>query len=258
MLILGAPNLSAMPGVAHAFFGRTGGVSTGIYASLNCGPGSGDAHEAVMENRRRALARLLPGDDARLVTLYQVHGSDTVAANDAWEPGAAPRADAVVTTRRGLALGILAADCAPVLLADPEAGVIGAAHAGWKGALAGIAGSVVAAMIALGAQAPRIRAAIGPCISQANYEVGPEFRERFLAALPGSDRYFDPGSRIGHSQFALETFVADRLAAAGVGSVAALGACTYAAPERFFSYRRTTHRGEPDYGRNLSAIALLP
>jgi polyphenol oxidase len=241
MIVLTAPSL-ASTNIAHGFFGRTGGVSQGIFASLNCGPGSGDAREDVVENRNRVAEALAPG--AALLTLYQIHSGDAVTVTAPWNIGEGPKADAMATNVPGLALGILTADCAPVLLADPEAGVIGAAHAGWKGALGGVTDSVIAAMENLGARRERIAASIGPCISQANYETGPEFRERFPAS------FFD-GRR-----FDLEGYVAQRLAAAHIQNVARLAACTYAREADFFSYRRATHRGEADYGRQVSAIVL--
>jgi YfiH family protein len=253
MLILTAANLSA-PNIAHGFFGRQGGVSTGIYRSLNCGPGSQDSRDAVMENRKRAIAALMPA--ATLVTLYQIHSAEAVTVSQPWEIAQNPKADAMATDRPGIVLGILTADCAPILLADEEAQVIGAAHAGWNGALAGITDSVLAAMTRLGARPERIRAAIGPCISQAAYEVGPDFEPRFRAADPANARFFVPSSRAGHWQFDLPAYVAHRLKQAAVASVDALEACTYARDAEFFSYRRTTHRKEPDYGRQLSAIAL--
>ena len=237
----------ALDGVPHAFLGRTGGVSTGIYASLNVGQGSADEPTLVRENRRRALAAL-PCADA-LVTLHQVHSARAIAVS-APIAGERPRADALVTRTRGLALGILTADCAPVLLADARGGVVGAAHAGWKGALGGVIEAVVACMEELGAERDRIAAAIGPCIARASYEVDGAFRERFA-----DDRWFPPG-RPGHAMFDLEGFVAERLRAAGVGTVDALGIDTYADDIRWFSYRRATHRTEPDYGRQLSMIAL--
>jgi len=251
MFALKAPNLSTLPPTTHGFFGRTGGVSTGIYASLNCGPGSADESALVAENRRRACAAL---GCTILNTLYQVHGARVVTVSGAWP--APPQGDAMVTKTPGIALGILAADCAPVLFADSEAGVIGAAHAGWKSALAGVTDATLSAMEALGAQRARIAAAIGPCISQANYEVGEEFRTRFVAADGANARFFVAGARIAHHQFDLESYVAHRLACAGVDKVARLSACTYAREADFFSFRRATHRGEADYGRQLSAIVL--
>jgi hypothetical protein len=253
MLILRAKVLSDAGGTAHGFFGRTGGVSEGIYASLNCGPGSKDAPAHVTENRRRALAAL---GGTRLVTLYQVHSASAVTVTEPWDIPDNPKADAMATGRPGIALGILAADCAPVLLADPEARVVGAAHAGWNGALAGVVESAVKAMLRLGARPERIRAAIGPCISKEAYEVGPEFEARFRAADAANTRFFIPSPRAGHWQFDLESYVAQRLARAGVSTVERLSACTYAREADFFSYRRATHRREADYGRQLSAIML--
>jgi len=241
-----------LPGIAHGFFGRQGGVSGGIYASLNCGPGSGDDKDHVAENRRRVREAIGAGT---LNTLYQVHSPRVVAVTGPWE-GAPPQADAMVTTTPGVALGILTADCAPVLLADAEAQVIGAAHAGWKGAIGGVVEATIVAMEALGAKRERIAAAVGPCISQANYEVGPEFIARFLAEDPANTRFFVPGARTDHHMFDLEGYVADRLRAASVDRIETSGACTYARDADFFSFRRTTHRGEKDYGREISAIVL--
>ncbi len=244
---IGAAILSGLP---HGFLTRRGGVSRGIAAGLNVGLGAGDDGAAVAENRRRAAQAVLPG--ARLVTVYQVHSPDAVIVDEPWNEDARPRADALVTRRRGLVLGIVTADCAPVLLADRAAGVVGAAHAGWKGAHDGVIESTVAAMEALGARRDGIEAAIGPCIAQASYEVGRDFRERFDLR----DRsFFAPGCP-DHYQFDLEGFVARRLADAGVGGVERLGLDTYADEERFFSYRRATHRGEGNYGRQFSLIGL--
>jgi YfiH family protein len=252
MLILKAGALDA-PHIEHAFFGRPGGVSTGVYAGLNCGPGSGDDREAVLENRRRALAAL--GGNT-LVSLYQIHSADAVIVTEPWQIGAAPQADAMATKVPGIALGILTADCAPVLLADAEAGVIGAAHAGWKGAIGGVTDGVIAAMEQLGARRGAIKAAIGPCIAQDSYEVDAAFRERFLAAAETNAVFFRTGSRQGHFHFALEAYVAARVTAAGIATVEKLSADTYASDAQFFSFRRTTHHGEHDYGRDLSAIVL--
>ena len=251
MLVFRAPNLSSFATISHGFFGRTGGVSRGIYASLNCGLGSGDDAGDVAKNRRRAREAL--GATA-LNTLYQIHSPTAVSVDAAWE--AAPQGDAMVTRTRGIALGILSADCAPILFADAQARVIGAAHAGWKGALSGVIEATVVAMAAQGAERSRIAAAIGPCISQANYEVGDEFRAHFLAVDPASARFFTVGSRAAHHQFDLESYVALRLTRAGVANVSRLSACTYAREADFFSFRRATHRGENDYGRELSAIVL--
>ncbi len=240
-------------GVRHGFAGRRGGVSSGIFASLNVGLGSSDDPAAVRENRARAVAAVAPG--ATLVTLHQVHSNIVVPVTHAMADADRPHADALVTATPGLALGILTADCAPILLADADAGVIGAAHSGWKGALHDIAGATVAAMEALGARRDRIVAAIGPCIARASYEVDAGFRDRFLADDAAHDGFFARG-RADRFQFDLEGFVAMRLAAAGVRQVVAMGIDTYPDATRWFSYRRTTHAGEPDYGRQLSLIAL--
>lgn len=244
---------SPLIGVPHGFLGRRGGVSQGVCAGLNVGWGSLDDREAIAENRRRAVAAAAPG--ARLVTVHQVHSAEAVAAAEPWPDDARPHADALVADRPGLALGILTADCAPVLLADAEAGVIGAAHAGWKGALGGVVEAAVAAMERLGAERSRIAAAVGPCIARRSYEVDEAFCRRFADVAPENERFFTPG-RQGHQQFDLEGYVAFRLAAAGLRRVEALGLDTYADGDRFFSYRRATHRGEPTYGRQISLIAL--
>ena len=241
------------PGIAHGFFGRDGGVSSGIYGSLNCGPGSRDDPQAVAENRRRVAVALAP--DIRLASLSQIHSAIVhVLTRDSTE-SVRPEGDAMVTRSPGLALGILTADCAPVLLAEPETGVIGAAHAGWKGALAGVLEATVAAMEAVGARRRHIVAAIGPAISQAHYEVGGEMRGRILADEAAA-RFFVPGARAGHYRFDLEAYAAWRLGRAGIESIERLRLCTYPEPNGFFSYRRATHRGETDYGRQVSVIAL--
>ena len=238
--------------IAHGFFSRTGGVSEGIFAGLNCGPGSSDERAAVSENRRRVAEALSPG--ATLLTLYQIHSAEVVTVTAPWDADR-PQADAMVTDRPNLALGILTADCAPVLFADAEAGVIGAAHAGWKGAISGVTDSTVAAMEKLGADRGRINAAIGPCISQSNYEVGAEFRERFLEPDPSNTRFFIESDKAGHFRFDLQGYVEERLRMASVFSIESLKACTYTS-ENFFSFRRATHRNEEDYGRQVSAIML--
>lgn len=242
----------ALAGFRHGFLGRGGGVSAGLYSSLNVGAGSDDDPAHVAENRRRALAAVAPG--ARLVTCRQVHSATAVDAGD-WDDDARPEADALVTATAGLALGILTADCAPILFADPDAGVIGAAHAGWKGALGGVLEATIARMERLGARRPAIRAAIGPCIGRRSYEVGPEFADRLLAADPDNGRFLADGAR-GRAHFDLEAYCAARLAAAGVGTVDCAGADTCALDRDYFSYRRATLAGEPDYGRQLSLIAL--
>jgi polyphenol oxidase len=246
--------LNDLSGIRHAFFTRQGGVSTGLYASLNCGYGSGDAPEAVAENRARAAARLGVAAD-RLSGVYQVHSATCVTLEAPIRRGEAPRADAMVTRVPGLALGILSADCAPVLFADAGARVIGAAHAGWKGALAGVTDAALAAMEALGASRERIHAAVGPCIARTSYEVDDAFAARFRDADPANERFFTDG-RAGHPRFDLEAYVTHRLAAAGVGRVEALGLDTYANEPRFYSYRRATHQGEPSYGRQISLIGV--
>lgn len=242
---------AALGGIAHGFLGRRGGVSTGAMAGLNVGLGSEDDPAAVAENRARAVAAVLPG--AALVGCYQVHGADCVTVPSV--PAERPRADALATDRPGLLLGILTADCAPVLLADVQAGVVGAAHAGWKGALAGVTDATVAAMEKLGADRSRITAAIGPCIARASYEVDNAFLRRFAEADPENERFFADG-RTGHHRFDLEAYVAHRLASAGVTRVDALGLDTYADDDRFYSFRRATHRGEPSYGRQIALIGL--
>lgn len=241
----------ALDGVAHGFLGRRGGVSTGDYTGLNVGIGSDDDADAVAENRRLATDAVLPG--ARLVTLYQTHSADVVRALTGFDDR--PPGDALVTDRPGLALGILTADCTPVLLADREAGIVGAAHAGWKGAIGGVTDSAIAAMEKLGAKRERIAAAIGPCIARASYEVDDGFAKRFEADDPANERFFAPG-KPGHHQFDLEAYVAHRLARAGLVKIEALGLDTYADEQRFFSFRRATHRGEPGYGRQISIIGL--
>lgn len=244
----------ALEGVAHGFLGRRGGVSTGICAGLNVGLGSSDDREAIHANRRLAVEAVAPG--ARLATVHQVHSALALAAGvDPWPDDRRPRADAIVTDRPGLALGILTADCAPVLFADREAGVIGAAHAGWKGALGGVVESTVAAMEQLGADRARICAAVGPCIARRSYEVDEGFLLRFVEQDAEHERFFT-GGRKGHHQFDLEAFVLSRAAAAGLVRVEAVGEDTYSQPDRFYSFRRATHKGEDSYGRQISLIAL--
>lgn len=242
-----------LPGVRHAFFTRGGGVSQGVYASLNVGLGSKDDPADVQENRRRCAARF--GADAALVTAYQVHSALAFSTDGPWI-GDPPHADGVVTRTPGVVCGALAADCAPVLLADPQARVVAACHAGWKGALTGIVEATVARMETLGARRSRIAAAVGPCIGPASYEVGLEFLDRFTAENPAYAGYFAPGAAADKRQFDLPAFVLGRLAAAGVGACEALGRDTCAEEDLFFSNRRAFRRGEPDYGRLLSAIML--
>ncbi|HKT20038.1 MAG TPA: peptidoglycan editing factor PgeF [Stellaceae bacterium] len=245
------------PATRHGFFTREGGVSGGIFASLNCSLGSGDAPSNVEENRRRVLAQLgLP--PGGLVTCHQVHGSDVVVVDEPWSQPERPRADAMVTRRKGLALGILTADCAPVLFADAEAGIVAAAHAGWRGALAGVIAATVAAMRREGAELTRIRAVIGPCIGFQSYEVGPEFPAPFLAQSASNAAFFRDASRAGHYLFDLAGFVRARLAAAGIAHIDATGGDTAAEAGRFFSYRRSCVAGERQFGHELSAICLAP
>jgi polyphenol oxidase len=245
-----APGLAELP---HGFLGRGGGVSAGIYAGLNSGLGSDDDPVAVVENRRRAVKGVLPG--AQLVTLHQVHSAIALPVVAPFPDGARPHADAMVTATPGLLLGILTADCAPVLFADQAAGVVGAAHAGWKGALGGVTDATIAAMEVLGARRDRIVAAVGPCIVRASYEVSEAFAEPFVQSDAANAHFFADG-RAGHLHFDLEAYVAARLAAAGLARVDTLGLDTRKHPDRFFSYRRTTLAGEPDYGRQISLIGV--
>jgi hypothetical protein len=242
-------------GLRHGFFTRKGGYSSGLYASLNCGLGSGDDPELVRRNRGVVTRRLGLDQDA-LATLYQHHSADVIVVNGSWNPAERPKADALVTAKTGIAVGVLTADCAPVLFADVQAQVIGAAHAGWKGALSGVTDNTIAAMEKLGAKRENIVAVLGPTISQESYEVGPDFRKRFEAEDRGSERWFRPSERAFHHMFDLPGYLAERLRRAGVGQAVDLAICTYADELRFFSYRRTTHRREGDYGRQISAIAL--
>ncbi len=243
------------PGVSHAFFTRHGGVSTGIYAGLNTGTGSDDAREAVLENRARAARHLGAAPD-RLATPHQVHGTDAIVVEKAWAPGQGPKADAVITARPGLVVGVGSADCGPVLFADPEARVVAAAHAGWKGALAGVLEATIKGMERLGADRTRIAAVLGPTISAEAYEVGPEFAARFTDDDPDNARFFRPAERADHAYFDLPAYIVARLESTGIAHAGYVGHCTYSDEARFFSYRRATHRGEPDYGRLLAAISL--
>lgn len=249
-----APELSGASGVRHAFFTREGGVSNGLYRSLNCGFGSDDLPANVTENRRRICGTLNVSTRA-LITPYQVHGTDAVIVEKPWLREAAPKADGMATGVPGIALGILTADCAPVLFADTESRVIGACHAGWRGALDGIVDTTVAAMETLGARREQIRASIGPCIAQASYQVGPEFRDQFRAKNEQYNRFFKTDSD-GRFRFDLAGFVLDCLKSAGIANAGWVEHDTCADEERLFSYRRSTHHQEPDFGRGLSAIVL--
>jgi polyphenol oxidase len=248
--VIRATSLGDFP---HGFLGRRGGVSLGEHAGLNVGYGSDDDRSAINSNRTLAIAALLPG--AALATVHQVHSAEVVNADGPWLQNERPRADAIVTDKPNLLIGILTADCAPVLFADDEAKVIGAAHAGWRGALAGITDATVAAMERLGASRVNIHAAVGPCIGQPSYEVDEAFRDLFIDEDRSNARFFsgEPGKR---PHFNLSAYVVHRLTASGIGEVAAVNLDTYSDPERFYSYRRATHRGESDYGRQLSAIAM--
>jgi YfiH family protein len=255
-MMTGSPLLSAIPGLRHAFFTREGGVSDGVYASLNGGLGSGDDPANVAENRRR-MAEQMGVSPEHFINVWQIHSPDAVVATGPWEGAARPRADAMVTRTEGLAIGVTAADCGPILFVDPNARVIGAAHAGWKGALTGIVESTVDAMEKLGAERSGIVAAIGPLIRQHSYEVGGEFVERFVEADAENTLFFIPSAREGHAMFDLASFIRTRLENAGVLMIDDTGIDTYS-DERFYSYRRSVHRGEPDYGRHVHAIALAP
>ena len=244
----------ALPGIRHGFFTRAGGVSTGIYGSLNCGIGSNDERALVLENRER-VASAIGAPREHLATPYQVHGTNVTVVTKVWGPGLGPKADGVVTNVPNVALAVSTADCGPILFADARARIIGAAHSGWRGALAGVGETVVGTMERLGAKRERIVAVLGPTISRANYEVGAEVRDQFVADDPANARFFEPSGRPGHFLFDLPDAIVARLVAAGV-TATSLGLCTYADEERFFSYRRTTHRGEADYGRLLSVIML--
>jgi YfiH family protein len=252
-----SPRLAAIEGVRHAFFTREGGVSEGIYASLNGGVGSNDAPDRVTENRAR-MAKALDVAPGHFLTAYQIHSPDVVVVDAPWTHDARPRADAIVTATPGLAIGVSTADCGPVLFADKEKRVIGAAHAGWRGAFTGVLEATIAAMEKLGAARERLTVALGPMIRQPSYEVGPEFVTRFVAADPEYTRFFKHAGADGHAMFDLAGFITYRLQHAGVGDVDDLGLDTFADPDRFYSYRRTTKRSEPDYGRHINAIALAP
>ena len=253
-MMLASPLLSAVPGLRHAFFSRDGGISEGIYTGLNGGLGSNDNPAHVAENRRRMAEQIgvLP---SHFLSVHQIHSPDAVIATGPWDTAARPKADAMVTRTTGLAIGVTAADCGPVLLADPKARVIGAAHAGWKGALTGVVEATVEAMETLGAERANVVAAIGPLIRQASYEVGNEFVERFVEADAENALYFLPAAREGHAMFDLAGFIRKRLENAGVLIIDDTGIDTYS-DQRFFSYRRSVHRKEADYGRHVHAIVL--
>jgi len=247
--------LTAIPNIRHGFFTRENGHSAGVYASLNCGFGSRDEEAAVQKNREKVAARMGVEAD-RLMTAWQSHSPDVIMVEDAWNPRRSPDADAMVTRRPGIALGVLSADCTPILFADRAGQAVGVAHAGWKGALGGILEASVAAFASQGVRPGEIYAAIGPTIGQANYEIGPEFLARFLAEDLDNVRFFTSSSRRGHHCFDLPGYVKMKLERLGLAEIENLGLCTYADETRFFSYRRATHRGEQDYGRLISTIVL--
>jgi YfiH family protein len=253
-MIIKAETLT-LPGIRHAFFTRQGGVSAGVYASLNGGIGSRDSADQVANNRARMAAALGVEPD-RLLTAYQIHSPHVVTVEAPWTTETRPRADAIVTRTRALAVGVTTADCGPVLFADPQAGVIGAAHAGWRGALTGVVEATVDAIERLGAERGQIRAVLGPMIRQGNYEVGPDLIARFHAEDSASDRFFQAAAREGHALFDLAGYIAARLRRADIRQVEDLGLCTYADTDSFFSFRRSTHRAEADYGRHVNAIVL--
>jgi len=249
-----APGLQCAE-IAHGFFTRNGGVSSGLYGSLNIGLGSEDDRERVLQNRTRVATAFDVSPD-HLLSPYQIHSPDVITVKAPWQEDADRKADALVTATPGLAIGVATADCGPVLFADPVASVVGAAHSGWKGAVSGILENTVAAMEAAGAQKDRICAVLGPTISQTSYEVGPEFYDRFVCEAASFAGFFRPSARDDHHLFDLPGFITAKLAALGLGHVSTLHHCTYSEEDRFFSYRRTTHRKEPDYGRQISAIMI--
>lgn len=252
-----APELKSATWLRHGFFTRQGGHSGGLFASLNCGFGSGDDKPTVAMNRASA-GECLGVAGSHILTVWQWHSPDVIVADTPWDALAPPKGDAIVTTRPGLAISVLTADCAPILFADEEACVIGAAHAGWKGALGGVSDATIAVMEERGARRERITAIIGPTISQRVYEVGPEFPAPFLAEAQGNADFFTPSTRAHHYMFDLPGYLKRRMTARGVGRVVDLGLCTYSDESRFYSYRRATHRNEKDYGRQISAIVLKP
>ncbi len=253
-MLLQAKTLSAQPGVRHGFFTREDGVSDGIYASLNGGTGSSDIPERVVENRRRMAAALGCTPD-RFLTAYQIHSPEVVIADGPWPQDQRPKADAIVTKVTGLAIGVTTADCGPLLLADAKARVIGAAHAGWRGAVTGVIEATIAAMEKLGAQKNNIVIALGPMISQKNYEVGEDLVARFKAENPANENFFTPSPRTGHAMFDLPGYIVARIARSGI-ACENIAQCTYGDPARFYSYRRSTHLKEPDYGRHINSIVL--
>jgi len=254
-MFIEAPELSSLATIRHAFFTRRGGASRGIYSSLNGGLGSGDDPANVLENRRR-MSEILGVEEPMLVSLYQIHSPTVIVVEKPWS-SPRPQADAMVSRVPGIALGISTADCGPVLFADPVNGVIGAAHAGWKGAIGGVLEATIAEMEKLGAVREAIVAVLGPTISQSAYEVGPEFADKFRNDDRANDRFFKESGKPGHFLFDLPGYIAKRMAGAGIGGFSDIGCCTYGDEEKFYSYRRATHRNEPDYGRLISAIRLM-
>jgi YfiH family protein len=252
-----AAGLGRIAGLRHGFFTREGGYSQGLYASLNCGLGSGDDLSTVRRNRQ-SVAKALGAESANLLSVFQVHGNTVMQVTEPWDESARPKADGLVTRRPGIAVAILTADCAPVLMADTTVGIVGAAHAGWKGAIGRVLESTIDEMERLGGHRRHIVAAIGPAISQGAYEVGQDFYDRFLASEPGNARFFVASDRPLHHRFDLQAYCAYRLEALGLQQVEIVTACTYREEQRFFSYRRATHRGETDYGRQISAVMLEP
>lgn len=253
--IVRAECLSDLTGISHGFFTRQGGVSTGLYSALNCGLGSNDDPDLVRQNRAR-VAQALGAERPEVLTLHQVHSATALVVDAPFSSSTLPRADALVTRTPGLVIGALAADCTPVLFADPQTRIIAAAHAGWRGALGGILESAVDVMIGLGADRRHIRAAVGPCINQPAYEVGPEFEAEFLKADASNARFFMRPTTGARTHFDLPGYVESRLSLSGIGAVERRSLCSYENESRFFSYRRATHRKEPDYGRQISAIVL--
>lgn len=253
-MLLQAKTLSAQPGIRHGFFTREGGVSEGIYASLNGGTGSSDVPKRVVENRKRMATALGCAPD-HFLTAYQIHSPEVVIAEGAWPQDQRPKADAIVTKVKGLAIGVTTADCGPLLLADAKARIIGAAHAGWRGAVTGVIEAAIAAMEKLGAHKSDIVIALGPMISQKNYEVGEDLVARFKGENPANEKFFTPSPRTGHAMFDLPGYIVARIARSGI-TCENIAQCTYGDPARFYSYRRSTHLNEPDYGRHINSIML--